>query len=88
VLDLFAGSGQMGIECLSRGAAFGVFVDQNKDATAMVAQNIKNCGLFEKCRVVTMSAQDFLKSTKEGFDIVFLDPPYNMGTLDEIIEKV
>lgn len=88
VLDLFAGSGQMGIECLSRGAAFGVFVEQNKEATAMVSQNLKNCDLFDKCRVATMSAEDFLRTTKEGFDIVFLDPPYNLGILDEIINKV
>lgn len=88
VLDLFAGSGQMGIECLSRGAAKGVFVDSNKDAVNIVIKNIKSCSLFDKARVVNMSAQDFLRTTKDKFDIVFLDPPYNMGILDEIIEKV
>ena len=88
VLDLFAGSGQMGIECLSRGAAQGVFVDSNRDAVNIVIKNIKTCSLFDKSRVVNMSAQDFLRTTKDEFDIVFLDPPYNMGILDEIMEKV
>ncbi|MBQ3588036.1 MAG: 16S rRNA (guanine(966)-N(2))-methyltransferase RsmD [Oscillospiraceae bacterium] len=88
VLDLFAGSGQMGIECLSRGAAQCVFVDSNRDAVNVVIKNIKACGLFDKARVVNMSAQDYLRTSKDEFDIVFLDPPYNMGILDEIIEKV
>ena len=88
VLDLFAGSGQMGIECLSRDAAKGVFVDSNKDAVNIVIKNIKACGLFDKARVVNMTAQDYLRTCKEEFDIIFLDPPYNMGILDEILEKV
>ena len=88
ILDLFAGSGQMGIECLSRGALKGVFVDSNKDAVNVVIKNIKACGLFDKARVVNMNAQDYLGSCKDEFDIIFLDPPYNMGILDEILEKV
>ena len=88
VLDLFSGTGQMGIECLSRGAEKCVFIDSNKDAANIVIKNIKNCGLFDKARVVNMSAQDYLRTCKEEFDIIFLDPPYNMGILDEILEKV
>ena len=88
VLDLFAGSGQMGIECLSRGAQKAVFVDANKDAVNIVIKNIKSCNLFDKARVVNMTAQDYLRTSKDEFDIVFLDPPYNMGILDEILEKV
>lgn len=88
VLDLFAGSGQMGIECLSRGAVRGVFVDSNRDAVNIVIRNVKACSLFDKARVVNMSAQDFLRTTKDEFDLVFLDPPYSMGILDEIMEKV
>ena len=82
VLDLFAGSGQMGIECLSRDAVKGVFVDSNKDAVNIVIKNIKACGLFDKARVVNMTAEDYLRTCKEEFDIIFLDPPYNMGILD------
>ncbi len=88
VLDLFAGSGQMGIECLSRGAQKAVFVDSNKDAVNIVIKNIKACNLFDKSRVVNMTAQDYLRTSKDEFDLIFLDPPYNMGILDEILEKV
>lgn len=88
ILDLFSGSGQMGIEALSRGATFGVFVDSSRDAVAVTTQNIKNCGLFEKSRVVTMPAEDFLRTTKDFFDIVFLDPPYNQEILEKILPKV
>ena len=84
VLDLFSGTGQMGIECLSRGASFGVFVDMAPKAVDVTTKNLKNCGLFDKARVVNMVSQDFLRTTKDNFDIVFLDPPYNMGILDEI----
>lgn len=88
VLDLFAGSGQMGIECLSRGATKAVFVDSNRRAVDIVIANAKACGIFDKARVVNMTADAYLATAKEKFDIVFLDPPYNMGILDEIIEKV
>lgn len=88
VLDLFAGSGQMGLEALSRGASKGVFCDSNRRAVDIVIQNAKACGLFDRCKVVNMTAESFLAQTKEVFDIVFLDPPYNMGILDEIIKKV
>ena len=76
VLDLFSGTGQMGIEALSRGASFGVFVDQAPKAVDVTTRNLKSCGLFDKARVVNMVSQDFLRTTKEKFDIVFLDPPY------------
>ena len=79
---------EMGIECLSRGATKGVFVDSNRDAVNVVIKNIKACNLFDKARVVNMTAQDYLGSCKDEFDIIFLDPPYNMGILDEILEKV
>ena len=88
VLDLFSGTGQMGIEALSRGANFGVFVDNAPKAIEVTTKNLKSCGLFDKARVVNMVSQDFLRTTKDTFDIVFLDPPYNMGILDEILPKV
>ena len=88
VLDLFSGTGQMGIEALSRGATFGVFVDAAPKAVDVTTKNLKSCGLFDKARVANMSAQDFLRTTRDSFDIVFLDPPYNMGILDEILPKV
>ena len=88
VLDLFSGTGQMGIEALSRGASFGVFVDIAPDAIEVTTKNLKNCGLFGKSRVVKMDSADFLRTTKEKFDIVFLDPPYNKNILQEILPNV
>ncbi len=86
VLDLFSGTGQMGIEALSRGANFCVFVDHSPKAIEVITKNLKNCDLFDKSRVVNMVSQDFLRTTKEKFDIIFLDPPYNMGILNIIWE--
>lgn len=88
VLDLFAGSGQMGIEALSRGAAFAVFTDQNPDAVKVVAQNCRACGVYASSRVVTMSAQSFLAGNHELFDIIFMDPPYRQGTLTQLLPAV
>ncbi len=88
VLDLFAGSGQLGLESLSRGASFAVFIDQNPAATAIVTQNCKAMGVFSSCRVATMSAESFLAGSREQFDIIFLDPPYRKGTLERLLPAV
>lgn len=76
VLDLFAGSGQLGIEALSRGAESAVFVDASPAAVKLVQENLKTTKLAEKARVVRSDYLTFLKNTKETFDIIFLDPPY------------
>ncbi len=76
VLDLFAGTGQLGIEALSRGAAAAVFVDQRRDAAALVKENLKLTGLEKNARVVCGEALAFLSSAGEKFDLVFIDPPY------------
>ncbi len=88
VLDLFAGSGQMGIEALSRNASFAVFVDENKEASDIITKNLKSCSLEEKSKVLKTRAGDFLSTTNEKFDIIFLDPPFEKGILDEIFLKV
>ena len=88
VLDLFSGSGRMGIECLSRGAVSAVFVDADLKAIDVIKKNLKTCSLFDKSRVVNMQAEAFLATCKDKFDMVFLDPPYNKGILEKIIEKV
>ncbi len=85
VLDLFAGSGQMGIEALSRGAAHCVFVDVSVDSVNCTKENLKHTGLFEKSRVAAMDSIAFLRSTKDTFDIAFLDPPYNKGLLQQAL---
>lgn len=76
VLDLFAGTGQLGIEALSRGAAGAVFVEQRRDAAALVRDNLKLTGLAERGRVVCGEALAYVSSAKETFDLIFIDPPY------------
>ena len=76
VLDLFAGSGQLGIEALSRGAASAVFVEQRRDAARLVTENLKLTGLADRARVVNGDALSYLAGAGERFDIVFIDPPY------------
>jgi len=87
-LDLFAGSGQIGIEALSRGAEYAVFIDQNRDALQIIKENLLTTGLLKKARAVSMEAKTYLQSVKVPFDIVFLDPPYHQGILPEILPLV
>lgn len=76
VLDLFAGTGQLGIEALSRGAATAVFVEQRRDAAVLTRDNLKITEFTDRGRVVNGEAMAFLASSKEKFDIIFIDPPY------------
>lgn len=87
-LDLFAGTGQLGIEALSRGADSCVFLDQRKDATALVRENLQLTGLQEQGRVLQRDAMDYLSSCHERFDLIFLDPPYESGLLEKALEKI
>lgn len=88
ILDLFAGSGQMGIEALSRGAQSAVFVDASKAAIYTIEENIKNCNFKENAAVYNTDYKTFLISNKSTFDIVFLDPPYKAGILEDAIKGV
>ena len=85
VLDLFAGTGQLGIECLSRGAAEVTFVDQSREAIAIVRENLKSCG-FE-ARAVQEDSISFL-SRGGKFDIILLDPPYATNLLDKALQII
>ena len=85
VLDLFAGTGQLGIECLSRGAASAVFVDRRADAVKLIRENLKLTELQDRARVVAGDSMEFLRSLRERFDIVFLDPPYEAGLLEPAV---
>lgn len=86
VLDLFAGTGQLGIECLSRGAASAVFVDQRKDAVQAIRTNLKETRLVDGATVVQGDSIEYLKSCGQGsFDLVFLDPPYASGLRQEAL---
>lgn len=76
VLDLFAGSGQLGIEALSRGASGCVFVDKNTDAVRVIRQNLQHTGLAASAQVLGTDALSYLTRPNDRFDLVFLDPPY------------
>lgn len=84
VLDLFAGSGQLGIEALSRGAASCTFVEKNAGALKIVEQNVEHCLFSESSCIVLSDALAFL-SRKNNFDIAFVDPPYNGGLIDKVL---
>lgn len=85
VLDLFAGTGQLGIECLSRGAAEVTFVDQSREAIAIVRDNLKSCGF--DARVAQEDSISFL-SRGGKYDIILLDPPYATNLLDKALQII
>lgn len=85
VLDMFAGSGQLGIEALSRGAAYATFTDLNKDAVSVIKQNLLSTGLHRNSAVLQSDAITFLRNNKKKFDIIFMDPPYSKGILQNAL---
>ena len=87
VLDLFAGTGQLGIEALSRGAASAVFVDTRRDALRVIGENLKICGLEDRAAVKSGDALAYLRSG-EKFDLIFLDPPYQSDLLEKSLEMI
>ncbi len=88
VLDLFAGTGQLGIECLSRGAEHCVFVEARRDAVGLIRENLKLCGLSDRAQVVSGEAMSYLDGVREPFDLIFLDPPYASGLLEKAIAHI
>ena len=76
VLDLFGGTGQLGIEALSRGGKRATFVDEREDACKLIRENLRRTKLESFGRVVRSDYMTFLKNCKEKFDIILLDPPY------------
>lgn len=87
-LDLFAGSGQMGIEALSRGAESAVFVDSSRKAVEIIRKNLNNTGLYSKGRVIHTDSLSYLNMAADKFDIAYLDPPYGTGLLQEALPIV
>ena len=90
VLDLFAGSGQMGLEAVSRGAAHAVLVDQSKDAVKVIQKNAEKTRLSEDCTIICSDFAEFLRQRrgKEPFDMVFIDPPYAMRACKAAVEAL
>ena len=88
VLDLFAGTGQLGIEALSRGAEKCVFVDQSREAVKVIEENVKTTGFENQSRVAAGDGVSFLTSCREKFGLAFLDPPYASDLLDRALLKM
>lgn len=88
VLDLFSGTGQLGIECLSRGAARCDFVDQSPAAMKIIRDNVKSCRLTENAAFHQKDFAAFLSSAGGKYDLVFLDPPYGTGALERALEMI
>lgn len=88
VLDLFGGSGQMALEALSRGAEKAYIIDNDRNAFSVIKDNAARTKLMDKCIILNSDWKDFVKHTKEKFSLVFLDPPYKAGFLDEVLEKI
>jgi 16S rRNA (guanine(966)-N(2))-methyltransferase RsmD len=85
VLDLFAGTGAVGIEALSRGAAQAVFVDHDRRAVTLIEENAARCGVADRCAIIRAAAEEVVQYTGDArFEIAFLDPPYaflGLGTI-------
>ena len=88
VLDLFGGTGQLGIEALSRGANSAVFVDQREDACKIIRENLRRTKLESQGRVVRSDYLDYLRRSREKFDIILLDPPYAEVFLENALKCI
>jgi len=87
VLDLFAGTGQYGIETLSRGARNAAFVDSSSESVKLIRENLKICGFSELSSVFARDVLRFLEN-EEKFDLIFIDPPYDSDIVDTALFKI
>jgi len=85
VADLFAGTGQLGIEALSRGASRAYFCDNSSESVKIIRENLRICDFSAKSEVSALSAAAFLKKTAACFDVAFLDPPYGMDLINRTV---
>lgn len=92
VLDLFAGTGALSLEALSRGAAYAVLVDQSSNSVAIIAENIRTCGMQDRTRFCRTSASTFINQKQAAkdapFDLIFLDPPYNKNLITPTLNGI
>lgn len=86
VLDLFCGTGAVGIEALSRGARKVTMVDKDARSVAMTQQNLKNMGIQQK--VIKCDALIYLDKCQDQFDLIILDPPYKSGLYEKVLKKI
>ncbi len=90
VLDLFAGSGQLGLEALSRGAASCMFTDASPEAMAIVKENAKKTGFFDRSKFLISDYRSYLRkaSGREGFHLIFVDPPYAQNACLDALTRI
>ncbi len=88
-LDVFAGSGGIGIEALSRGAVSCCMVEKNRKAVSVIRENLKTTGFLKETRLICADAiKVFDKPGEEKYDVIFMDPPYNRGLEKEVLKKI
>ena len=88
VLDLFGGTGQLGIEAISRGAASAVFVDEQMTACKLIKENLKRAKMESEGQVVCSDYLQYLSNCRDSFDIILLDPPYAEVFLENALKKI
>ena len=88
ILDLFAGSGALGCEALSRGAARATFVEQSRECIEVIKKNITALGVFDMATVIRSEARTFVISCRETYDLIFMDPPYHKGLATDLAPHV
>ena len=89
ILDLFAGSGQMALEALSRGASEAVLIDKSKNAIRIIERNAEKSKLSSYCQIYNFDALDYIRRSKDKkFDIIFLDPPYASGLYQPVLSAL
>lgn len=88
ILDLFAGTGALGIEGLSRGADYADFVEANGKQCGVIRANLKVCGFESNGKVYRMKAEQSLKVLKERYEVVVMDPPYRLDEIGPVVDQL
>ena len=88
ILDLYAGSGGISIEAISRGAKFATMIDFSNKAIMTIKKNIEKLGISKQCRIYKKRSVNFLHKCEEKYDLIFLDPPYNKNLVNKTIEAI
>lgn len=88
LLDLFAGSGAVGLEAISRGAKKAVLCDKNKKAIEVINKNVKKLRAEEKVQILCIDYENYLKTSQEKFDFIYLDPPYKTKCISKSVQLI
>lgn len=88
VLDMFAGSGALSFEMLSRGARYAVLTDKDRRSVELIRKNADALGFTDLCDIRTCSCFDYVRTCTRKFDVIFLDPPYNKGLIETALDAI